>query len=109
MSTRSSCCSCSVAPGLTITPSGYPSRQIRIVLFLEFRICNVGTYPVFVCNHRQPVQVWETKRPYNVIRGEPANYELAMVMGDLLVIYSKVAVFTANVIRLSTLEKLGLC
>ena len=32
-----------------------------------------------------------------------------MVMGDLLVIHNEVAVFTANVIRLSALEKLGLC
>jgi hypothetical protein len=52
--------------------------------------------------------VWETKRPYYVIRGEPANYELAMVMGDFLVIHNEVAVFTANVIRLSALEKFGL-
>ena len=62
MSTRSSCCNCSVAPGLTTTPSEYPSRQIRIVLFLEFRIRNVGTYSVFVCHRRQPAQMWDTKR-----------------------------------------------
>ena len=47
--------------------------------------------------------------PYYVIRREPANYELAVVMGDLLVIHNEVAVFTADVIRLSALEKLGLC
>ena len=62
MSTRSSCCNCSVAPGLTTTPSGYPSRQIRIVLFLEFKIRNVGTYSVFVCHRCQPAQMWYTKR-----------------------------------------------
>jgi hypothetical protein len=32
-----------------------------------------------------------------------------MVMGDLLVIHHEVAVFSANAIRLSALEKLGLC
>ncbi len=33
-----------------------------------------------------------------------------MIMGDLLVIYNEVAVrFTANAIRLSALESLGLC
>ena len=52
---------------------------------------------------------WGTKRPYDVIRREAANYELAMVMGDLLVIHNEVAVFTANAIRLSALEKFGLC
>ena len=31
-----------------------------------------------------------------------------MIMGDFLVIHNEVAVFTANVIRLSALEKLGL-
>ena len=36
--------------------------------------------------------------PYDVIRREPANYELAMVMRDLLVIHNEVAVFTANVV-----------
>jgi hypothetical protein len=41
-STLSSCCNGSVAPGFTITPSITPSRHIRIVLFLEFRIRNVG-------------------------------------------------------------------
>ena len=69
MSTRSSCCNCSVAPGLTITPSGYPSRQIRMVLFLEFKIRNVGTYSVFVCHRRQPAQMWDIKR---VVRRHPA-------------------------------------
>ena len=44
---------------------------------------------------------------YDVIRRESANYELAVVIGDLLVIHN-VAVFTADVIRLSALEKLGL-
>ena len=46
---------------------------------------------------------------YDVIWGEPANYELAMIVGDLLVIHREVAVFTANAIRLSALENLGLC
>ena len=32
-----------------------------------------------------------------------------MVMGNLLVIHNEVAVFTANAIRLSALEKFGLC
>ena len=46
---------------------------------------------------------------YDVIRGEPANYEQAMIMGNLFVIYCEVAVFTTNAIRLSALENLGLC
>ena len=46
---------------------------------------------------------------HDVIWGETANYELAMIMGDLLVIDREVAVFTANAIRLSALENLRLC
>ncbi len=42
ISTLSSCCNDSVAPGFRITPSTTPSRNIRIVLFFEFRIRNVG-------------------------------------------------------------------
>ena len=63
---------------------------------------------MFLCDRRQLEKMWETKRPYDVIRGEPADYELAMVMGDFLVIHNEVAFFTSNVIRLPALEKFGL-
>jgi hypothetical protein len=86
-----------------------PSGRIFMLVLSEVQDPQSQHFDIF-CHHRQPTQMWDTKRFVRMSSGEklPTWHEPAMIVGNFLVIYNEAVVFTTTVIRPFALEKLGI-